>query len=411
MNDLATFVFIEYGKTIAQTTVSLKGNGELTTAWTMVRDITVSQTDRAVTAAFNGNITNAFEFYDKASYYLETIFSGQKDFLVTRSGVQIDLGSLNLIIDPDTPFENLEFERVASDPPSPATGSLTFVEVGDASKKYMMGLAYTDGSANFSGIDYAFFKTTGGGLSIRELGSNRSGAGSVTAGDILEIKVTGTLVEYLVNGTVVYTSLVAANGNSLFPDVSADVVGTQIVDAQLNGVDVVWSALANATVSGTTLTLNRTGAWNSGAFGTAALTYADILDDVNPDTLVIKSSTFTGDLITTGTITLVNGAAVLGTRTDANGTVAPPVTVTITGLQPNSEVRAYVGTDPTTSVEIDGIENSGTSFVFTQTEAGNDGYIVIFSQNYQPIRLPLTYAAVNADIAVQQIFDRQYFNP
>lgn len=83
----------------------------------------------------------------------------------------------------------------------------------------------------------------------------------------------------------------------------------------------------------------------------------------------------------------------------------------LTNLVPNSEVRAYVGTDPQTSVEIDGVENSGTSFEFSQDEAGNEGYIQIHAINYESITLPLTYSASAQSIPIQQRFDRNYLNP
>ena len=91
----------------------------------------------------------------------------------------------------------------------------------------------------------------------------------------------------------------------------------------------------------------------------------------------------------------------------------PPVTYQLqfTGLVPNSEVRAYTGTDPATSVEIGGIENSGTSFAFSHTSGGVDGYVVIAALGYQNLYIPITYASENQTIPVQQILDRQYNNP
>lgn len=86
--------------------------------------------------------------------------------------------------------------------------------------------------------------------------------------------------------------------------------------------------------------------------------------------------------------------------------------VELTGLIVGSEVRAYVGTDPATSVEIDGVETTvGTTFSFSQSEAGNNGYIVIFKTDYEDVFLPITYSASNQSIPVQQRFDRTYKNP
>jgi len=126
--------------------------------------------------------------------------------------------------------------------------------------------------------------------------------------------------------------------------------------------------------------------------------------------MVVNGATYTGDATTTGTISLTDGGVFNGVRTDTNGTVAPPVTITLTNLQPNSEVRAYVGTNPATAVEIDGVENSGTLFTFSQTEAGNDGYIVVAAQDYENLKINLTYASENQSIPIQQRFDRNYRN-
>lgn len=89
----------------------------------------------------------------------------------------------------------------------------------------------------------------------------------------------------------------------------------------------------------------------------------------------------------------------------------PGFDVELTGLQAGSEIRAYVGTNPSTAVELSGIESSGTSFTFNQSQAGNAGYIQIFSLSYLPITLPITYSAENISIPIQQSIDRQYLNP
>ena len=88
------------------------------------------------------------------------------------------------------------------------------------------------------------------------------------------------------------------------------------------------------------------------------------------------------------------------------------VTLTFEGLQLGSEVRAYVGTDPATAVEIGGIEAVTTSsWSFTHSSAGQDGYIAIFALGYQPIIIPRTYAFSDSTLLIQQVIDRNYYNP
>lgn len=120
------------------------------------------------------------------------------------------------------------------------------------------------------------------------------------------------------------------------------------------------------------------------------------------------------------TTTVANTTAItflrfdLTTTQSAQWTAAYPldtVQFSVTGLQPDSEVRAYVGADPDTSVEIAGIESSGTSFTFYHEHAGQDGYIVVFSLGYEPQFIPVTYSAVASTIPVQQQVDRVFNNP
>lgn len=84
--------------------------------------------------------------------------------------------------------------------------------------------------------------------------------------------------------------------------------------------------------------------------------------------------------------------------------------ITLEGLQPGSEVRAYYGTDPATAIELAGIENSTTTFTFTHSVVGN-GYIKIFALGYQPINLPWVYEAEDKEIPIQQVIDRVFNNP
>ena len=99
-------------------------------------------------------------------------------------------------------------------------------------------------------------------------------------------------------------------------------------------------------------------------------------------------------------------------QSDDESYYVPPSSalVTLEGLIAGSEIRAYTGTDPATAVEIGGIESSGTSFSFSQTATGIDGYIVVFALGYIAQRIPITYSAADATLPIQQQIDRQYEN-
>lgn len=57
-------------------------------------------------------------------------------------------------------------------------------------------------------------------------------------------------------------------------------------------------------------------------------------------TITIKANVYTGNLITTGTITIASGTTYYGTRTDTNGTIAPLVPITASNLLAGT--RVYV---------------------------------------------------------------------
>lgn len=97
---------------------------------------------------------------------------------------------------------------------------------------------------------------------------------------------------------------------------------------------------------------------------------------------------------------------------NANTIVNLSALVTLSGLQANSEVRAYLGTtsDPANAIEIAGVENSATLFSFTQSYAGSNGYIQVFNLEYLPIIYERTFSGSDEVITVQQTFDRQYSN-
>jgi hypothetical protein len=83
------------------------------------------------------------------------------------------------------------------------------------------------------------------------------------------------------------------------------------------------------------------------------------------------------------------------------------VTLTLTGLQANSEVRIY---SAGTTTELAGIENSGTTFQYTYTyQASTFVDIVVHSINYVYFRAAnFELGASNASFPVSQIFDRNY---
>lgn len=78
-------------------------------------------------------------------------------------------------------------------------------------------------------------------------------------------------------------------------------------------------------------------------------------------------------------------------------------TLTLTGLQPNTEVRVY---EAGTTTEIAGVENSGTSESFAIAVSAVD--IVLHSLDYLNQRLANVNTSNDLILPVQQVIDRQY---
>ncbi len=121
--------------------------------------------------------------------------------------------------------------------------------------------------------------------------------------------------------------------------------------------------------------------------------------------VVVDGCTYTGDITTTGTITLLNSGLIIGTSTDSVGTTTVS-TLTLTGLQPNSEVRVY---SAGTTTELAGVENSAATFSATLEASSVD--IVIHSVGYEYQKIEGADTSANLSLPIQQRFDRNYRNP
>ena len=81
--------------------------------------------------------------------------------------------------------------------------------------------------------------------------------------------------------------------------------------------------------------------------------------------VVVDGCTYTGDMTTTGTITLSNGAIFNGTRTDVNGTVYPDQPISITNISAGSRLQIYNVTADTETVNT---TVAGTSYTSSYQE-------------------------------------------
>lgn len=127
--------------------------------------------------------------------------------------------------------------------------------------------------------------------------------------------------------------------------------------------------------------------------------------DLDDWDMVVDGCTYTGDITTTGTISRLNAGLIIGAATDTNGTTTV-TELTLTGLQANSEVRVY---QAGTTTEIDGVENSSTTFETTTSESSVD--IVVHALGYEYQRLNGVDTSQNLTLPISQRVDRNYSNP
>ena len=111
---------------------------------------------------------------------------------------------------------------------------------------------------------------------------------------------------------------------------------------------------------------------------------------------------------TTGTIVINVSGGAIPTYTSSGATIVmqSSSTLTLSGLQPNTEVRVY---DTGTTTEVGGVENSGTTEAFAIATSAVD--IVLHNLQYLNQRLTNVDTSSDLNLPVQQTIDRQYENP
>lgn len=176
-----------------------------------------------------------------------------------------------------------------------------------------------------------------------------------------------------------------------------DILGL-IVDnfSQINTCEFLGSDGHHVYVNGTFGAGTTQVTWDSTINGTASIS------DINVDV----PSGATLEIIVSGDVpTTTNRAGSPGTITILQN----QVTVTLSPLQTNTEVRVYSQDgNGDNDTELAGVENSGTSFQFSLT-GGTTVNIVIFNKQYEPIYFDdFVIPASNQTVQIQQRFDRNF---
>ena len=89
---------IQYNYSILSRTIDTAGVGSLDLAITLIPDINITEPTKSITDAYS-TISNANQFYDRAKSLLFDNYAGESNTTVNRSGIEIDSGSNNIIID------------------------------------------------------------------------------------------------------------------------------------------------------------------------------------------------------------------------------------------------------------------------------------------------------------------------
>lgn len=116
------------------------------------------------------------------------------------------------------------------------------------------------------------------------------------------------------------------------------------------------------------------------------------------------------------TLNIVGGGDQPSVRNAASSTtqVNANVSITLTGIPANVEVRLYSGTraNATAATELDGVENSSGGDVVLTYNATGAGYIVIFDEDFEPNPIVFTsLPTADVTIPVDLRGDRVYENP
>ena len=148
-----------------------------------------------------------------------------------------------------------------------------------------------------------------------------------------------------------------------------------------------------------TLTLNNITFVEDVSLKDIAVQYVgpNTLTIINAGSNAVETSTPSEKDLDGGTTIITGG----GTLNILNNT-----TLTLTGLQANSEVRVYTAG---TITEIAGVENSGTTFV-DNTIAVDSVDIVIHNVAYEYQKIEAADTSSNLTLPIQQRFDRNYSN-
>ena len=252
----------------------------------------------------------------------------------------------------------------------------------------------------------ATFPSHNGDIALGNSGENLKSFAETT----LTSQTTAKNINYL--GMYNNTSLTEAQCRNIFermvvPEVviAADTVANQ--QAALNALSGTTYQNVNCAIeirqatdaTDYTLTLNNITFVQNDNLRDIAVQYvgANTLTLINSSSNAVEVSTPAEKDLDGGTTVLTGGGTI---------NIVNPSTLTLTGLQLNSEIRVY---QAGTTTELAGVENSGTTFSAIISVSSVD--IVVHSLGYEYQRVEGADTSANLTLPIQQQIDRNYRNP
>lgn len=193
-------------------------------------------------------------------------------------------------------------------------GYVEFTSLENTIEK-MCGISVEDRDQSYESVEYALYLSHLGTVNVYESGTPVIGVGAYVAGDVFRIKVDGTVVTYWKNGTLLYTSLVAAINRPLRLDVALIKLSTIVLlgwggtTTRVNSILDPWSTLKKVTATSTSLTCTNTLLnWESCATGKYAIPYGGNghIDFSTNENNLIKGAGLSTDMAASGVYTNID---------------------------------------------------------------------------------------------------------
>jgi len=339
-DDIFIFKLIEYGKSISTTNQALKGLGELGVNWVLFDDQLITD-PRVITDDYT-EIDTPKKFYNRAKAFLVDNYAGETQTIVTRDGNTIDAKDFNVVIDANAdPVLHVEYGAASGD----SSYSLDFDNFGT-----QMRITFTP--------EFEFYDEIKNGVYL-DLNSNTDVDASDFYFDPFYEEVYGRT-------RLNFRKPSGSNVGRLYNIV-----------ANGNGTGWQWEILSGSNQNYLI----------QGSIGYLALTEGvnelnEIVPPQDPSTITIKASTFVGNIQTTGDISLLNGAEVIGTY--GENTVLP---WKVTNVEATATLQLF---NITKNLEVENLVVAGTAGDKVESSGTYTGQEVSVGDN---IRLRITCQA------------------